>query len=134
MKQKLAAFAARGDEPIAGTVSVGDGETFDVGEALEEGDGTIVVVADSLLDHSLKEYPGVKSVSVPEGATPINAEVASVDDVEVKASKTAKEKAAKAGIDLSTVEGTAKDGSITIKDVEAAIEKRDADAENGGGS
>jgi hypothetical protein len=62
MESKKAAFAALGDEPIAGTVVVGDGETFDVGKALKEGGGKIVVDSGSELERSLVGYPGLESV------------------------------------------------------------------------
>jgi pyruvate/2-oxoglutarate dehydrogenase complex dihydrolipoamide acyltransferase (E2) component len=119
MDSKLAAFAARGDEPIAGTVAVGDGETFDVGEALDDGSGVIVVVSGSRLEYALSYYPALESVKVPDGAEPINA-----DDVapQVRASQAARDRAAELGVDLSEVEGTGASGAIKVSDVEDAAE------------
>lgn len=128
---KLAAFAARGDEPIAGTVAVGDGESFNVGEALEDGGGTIVVVSGSKLEHSLNGYDGLESVSVPDGAEAINAEEA--EPTAPKASKAVKKKADELNVDLTEVEGTGSKGAIKVEDVEKrALELADAEASQGG--
>lgn len=118
METKQAAFAARGDEPIAGTVVVGDGETFNVGEALEEGDGVIVVVSGGALERSLGGFSGLETVKVPDGAEAIDAAEEKV--VDVKASQAAKNKAAELGVDLATVEGSGSKGAITVEDVEKA--------------
>jgi pyruvate/2-oxoglutarate dehydrogenase complex dihydrolipoamide acyltransferase (E2) component len=40
----------------------------------------------------------------------------------VKASQAAKDKAAELGLDLSGIEGTGKDGAITVPDIEAAAQ------------
>lgn len=134
MDSELAAFAVAGDEPIAGSVVVGgEGETFDVGEALEEGDGTIVVVAGSNLEHSLNGFAGLKREKVPEGAQPVNADEA--PPPEVKASDAAKRKASELNVDLSTVDGSGSNGAITVKDVEEAADPAAGDGtgnENGG--
>lgn len=89
---KLAAFAPRGEASIAGTVSVGDGETFDVGAALEKGKGTIVVLAGSGLEHSLKGYDALKTTSVPKGAKAVNADEAKEAEGEKASSATTDEK------------------------------------------
>lgn len=55
-----------------GLLAVGDGD-FNVGDALEEGDGTIVVYQhDSRLVDLLEAYPALKRVSAPRGAEAIN--------------------------------------------------------------
>lgn len=55
-----------------GLLAVGDGD-LDVGQALEDGDGTIVLYAhDSRAVDLLEAYPAVKRVAVPAGASPIN--------------------------------------------------------------
>jgi len=132
MEQKLAAFAVRNDERrIAGTVSVGDGETFDVGAALK-GNGTIVVLKGSRLDHALRSYPALEGTEVPSGAVAVNA-----DDDGVKASGPARSKAAELGVDLNEVEGTGSGGAIKVSDVEAAVDTAgddDAQADEGEGS
>lgn len=125
--EKLTAFTARGEASIAGTVSVGDGETFDVGQALKEGEGTIVVLAGSRLEYALQGFDALKPTSVPEGAVAVNADEAKSGETTVKASKAAKNKAAKLGVDLSQVEGSGAGGAITVEDVEKA-----AEASNGG--
>jgi hypothetical protein len=49
-----------------GVIAVGDGE-FDLGAALDEGDGTIVVDdADYALVNALDEYPALKRVAAPD--------------------------------------------------------------------
>ena len=62
------AYAARegGEKLTGGTVAIGDSETFDVAAALEEGNGTITVDADSPESHALDAFPGVKRTTVPD--------------------------------------------------------------------
>ena len=47
----------------------------------------------------------------------------------IKISKTAEKKANDAGLDLETVEGSGKDGAITVADVDAAVEAMNDDNE-----
>jgi pyruvate/2-oxoglutarate dehydrogenase complex dihydrolipoamide acyltransferase (E2) component len=128
MSDKLAAFAARGDATIAGTVSVGDGETFDVGDALREGDGTIVVVAGSKLEYSLNGYEALRSVEVPAGAEAVNAEEAEDEAGAIpNATEAAIRKAAELDVDLDQVDGTGAGGKITVEDVEKAAQTGEGD-------
>jgi hypothetical protein len=62
------AFTAResGEPMTGGTVATGDGETLDVAAALEEGNGTITVDADSPTALALDAFPGVKRTTVPD--------------------------------------------------------------------
>lgn len=45
------------DDFSGGSVSIGDGETFDVGAALDEGNGTIRVEEGSAEERALADYP-----------------------------------------------------------------------------
>lgn len=68
------AYALRADANFAGgTVNITDtGIALDVGEALEQGGGTIVVSElDSAIVAQLDTYGVLKRVAAPEGATPI---------------------------------------------------------------
>lgn len=129
MSQGQVAFAARenaGDD-LSGTVSIGDGETFDVGEALQEGDGTIVVVEDTPLARALVDFPTLKRTTVPDGATAVNADEALEEaTVEVKASPAAQSKAEELGVNLDEVDGTGANGAIKVEDVEKAAEGADS--------
>lgn len=114
------AFQARelDGEPISGgSVAIGDGETLDVAAALEEGNGTITVDADSAEAHALSTYPGVKRVAVPEDAQDDD------DEAAPRVSRAAADKAAKLGVDLNEVEGTGAGGAITVGDVERTAEE-----------
>jgi hypothetical protein len=54
-----------------GQLARSDGTTFDLAEALEEGDGTIVVSgADHNLTTLLDSHPALKRIGVPDGASP----------------------------------------------------------------
>lgn len=129
MNAKLAAFAARAEnaEALAGTVAVGDGETFDFGEALSGG-GTITVVSGSDLERSLASVPELHSIAVPDGAQPVNPEAAE-EGSGISASSAAADKAAELGVDLNEVEGSGKGGKITVNDVKAAAETEAAAGE-----
>lgn len=134
MSDKLTAYAVRGGASIAGSVSVGDGEVFDVGAALEEGGGTIVVVAGTALERSLDGYEALERTEVPSGAEAVNAEEAENDPgAQVNATDAAIRKAAELGVDLDEVEGTGSGGAIKVEDVEAKAAS-DAEAAEQGGS
>jgi pyruvate/2-oxoglutarate dehydrogenase complex dihydrolipoamide acyltransferase (E2) component len=124
--EKLVAYATRDDEAIAGSVSVGDGEAFDIGAALEEGEGTITVVAGSLLERSLDGVPALERVTVPEGAEAVNAEEA--EGTAPDATDAAVRKAAELDVDLAEVTGTGADGAIKVTDVEEFAAARDAES------
>ena len=54
-----------------GQLARSDGSTFDLAEALEEGDGVIVVSgADHNLTTLLDSHPALKRIGVPDGASP----------------------------------------------------------------
>lgn len=54
--------------------------------------------------------------------SPVPPELVGADGEETEATDAAEELAAELGVDLATVEGTGKDGRVTVADVRAAAE------------
>lgn len=123
----LVAYCATEDaQGLTGSVAIGEGETFDVGGALEEGDGTIVVVAHSEHDRALGMFEGMKRTDVPNGAEPVNPE--DLPEEEIDATRAAADEASKLGLDLREIDGSGAGGRITIDDVRKAGDQPTAGA------
>lgn len=77
MTQEARAFELREDvdaKLFGGSVTLGDGTSFNVGEVLSENDGLIVTEDPSLIA-ALDVYPALKRAAVPANATPLEADV-----------------------------------------------------------
>lgn len=74
---------------------------------------------------SRKEAPPAPEPKAEEAKTAKSAEAAPEAPAEIEATDTARTLAEEAGIDLTTIEGTGKDGRILKSDVQKAIKERD---------
>lgn len=146
---EVSAYELRADHAenfSGGSVNVGNGETLNLGEALDEGiveftvgdatvevaspAGEIVVEAGSAAEEALRAHPAFKSTKAPDVEPPPPS-----FDSDRYTSAAASEKAAaaaEAGVDVDAIVGTGADGKVKVDDVEKAIAEHENATEGEG--